>query len=240
MSTPNGPHDPYSPGSQDAGQQQGSYGQQAPYGQPGSYGQPAPYGQPGSYGQQGSGQQGSYGQQGQQAPYGQPPQGGYTPYGGGPYGQEPQGQQGQYGGYGQQPGYGAPYTPPPPGPDGYLRGGSVGFGEAISLAFKNAFVYQGRASRSAYWWFALFTFIVYLVIDVVVIAASHSAGARTGLDFVLVIVWLIFGLAVAIRRLHDIDRSGWWYLIGLIPFVGGIVLLVFSLLPGTRGPNRFG
>ncbi|MGD0702714.1 MAG: DUF805 domain-containing protein [Trebonia sp.] len=200
MSTPNDPYNPYPSGSQDAGQQQGSYGQPGPYGQ-----------QP----------QGGYGQQ---------PQGGYAPYGGGPYGQQP-----------YQPGYGGPYAPPPPGPDGYLRGGPVGFGEAISLAFKNAFVYQGRASRSAYWWFALFAFIVYLVVEiVVVVAAGHSLGARTGLDLLFLVVWLIFGLAVAIRRLHDIDRSGWWYLIGLIPFVGGIVLLVFSLLPGTRGPNRFG
>ena len=42
------------------------------------------------------------------------------------------------------------------------------------------------------------------------------------------------------RRLHDTDRSGWWYLITLVPFVGGIVLLVFTLLKGTPGPNRFG
>jgi uncharacterized membrane protein YhaH (DUF805 family) len=223
MSTPNDPYNPYPSGSQDAGQQggwgqpaQGGYGQQQ-----GGYGQPAQ----GGYGQPA---QGGYGQQ-QQGGYGQPPQGGYTPYGGGPYGQQP------------QPGYGAPYTPPPSGPDGYLSGGPVGFGEAVSLAFKNAFVYQGRASRSAYWWFALFAGIVYLVVEILtVVAAGHSAGARLGLDFVFLVVWLIFGLAVAIRRLHDIDRSGWWWLIGFVPFVGGIVLLVFSLLPGTRGPNRFG
>ena len=49
---------------------------------------------------------------------------------------------------------------------------------------------------------------------------------------------LLPGLAVAIRRLHDTDRSGWWVLIALVPFVGGIVLLVFFVLEGTRGPNR--
>ncbi len=72
------------------------------------------------------------------------------------------------------------------------------------------------------------------------VAAGSSRGSRVALDLVLTVAWLIFGLALAVRRLHDIDRSGWWLLIGFIPFVGGIVLLVFSLLPGTRGPNRFG
>jgi uncharacterized membrane protein YhaH (DUF805 family) len=48
------------------------------------------------------------------------------------------------------------------------------------------------------------------------------------------------GLAVACRRLHDIDKSFWWILIGLIPFVGGIILLVFACLPGTPGQNRYG
>ena len=62
----------------------------------------------------------------------------------------------------------------------------MGFGEAISLAFKNAFVYQGRASRSAYWWFALFAVIIYLVVESSSSSArlGHSAGARLGLDFI--------------------------------------------------------
>ena len=87
----------------------------------------------------------------------------------------------------------------------------------------------------------LFAAIVFIVIDVIaLVAAGSSLGTRVALDLVFTVAWLIFGLALAVRRLHDIDRSGWWLLIGFIPFVGGIVLLVFSLLPGTRGPNRFG
>jgi uncharacterized membrane protein YhaH (DUF805 family) len=225
MSSPNSPHDPFAPGPQDAGQQQGSYGQ------PGPYGQQPPQG--GGYGQQP--------QQPQQGGYGQPPQGGYTPYGGGPYGQQPQG---QYGGYGQQPyqpGYGVPYAPPPPGPEGYLRGGAVGFGDAIKLAFQNSFVYQGRASRSAYWWFALFAAIVYLIVDLIFIGvAGHSVGVLYGLYTVFALASLIVTLPLAVRRMHDQDKSGFWLLLGLIPFVGGIVVLVFTLLEGTRGPNRFG
>jgi len=223
MSTPNDPYSPYPSGAPDAGQQ-GGYGQpqQGGYGQPqqGGYGQP----QQGGYGQP---QQGGYGQP-QPGGYGQPPQGGYTPYGGGPYGQQP-----------FQPGYGAPYDPPPPGPDGYLRGGAVGFGDAIKLAFRSWSVYTGRASRSAYWWYALFAFIVYLVADVIFLRAiGHGAGL--GLYFIFAIGMLIVSLPLSVRRLHDTDRSGYWLFIGLIPIVGGIVLLVFTLLAGTRGPNRFG
>ena len=213
MSTPNDPYSPYPSGAPDAGQQ-GGYGQP----QQGGYGQP----QQGGYGQP----QGGYGQP--QGGYGQPPQGGYTPYGGGPYGQQP-----------FQAGYGAPYDPPPPGPDGYLRGGAVGFGDAIKLAFQNSFVYQGRASRSAYWWYALFAFIVYLVADIIFLRAiGHGAGL--GLYFIFAIGMLIVSLPLSVRRLHDTDRSGYWLFIGLIPFIGAIVLLVFTLLAGTRGPNRFG
>jgi uncharacterized membrane protein YhaH (DUF805 family) len=51
---------------------------------------------------------------------------------------------------------------------------------------------------------------------------------------------LIPGLAVGVRRLHDIDKSGWWMLIAFIPLIGGIVLLVFAVMEGTSGSNRFG
>lgn len=51
---------------------------------------------------------------------------------------------------------------------------------------------------------------------------------------------IIPSLAVSFRRLHDTDRSAWWLLISLIPGIGGLVLLVFCLLPGTNGPNKFG
>jgi uncharacterized membrane protein YhaH (DUF805 family) len=249
MSSPNSPHDPFAPGPQNAEQQQGPYGQPGPYGQQppqgGGYGQPAQQPQqPQQPSQAGYGQpaQGGYGQPPQQGGgYGQPPQGGYTPYGGGPYGQQPQG---QYGGYGQQPyqpGYGVPYAPPPPGPEGYLRGGAVGFGDAIKLAFQNSFVYEGRASRSAYWWFALFAAIVYIIVDIIFLGvASHSVGALYGLYAVFGLASLIVTLPLAVRRMHDQDKSGFWLLLGLIPFVGGIVVLVFTLLEGTRGPNRFG
>jgi uncharacterized membrane protein YhaH (DUF805 family) len=181
--------------------------------------QQPPYGgqQQPPYGQQQPGYgQPSYGQQQQQP---------YASYPGGPYGT-------------QQAGYGAPY-PPAGGPEGYLSGGPVTFSDSIKLAFQNAFVYQGRASRSAYWWFALAVFVVYLILDIILVRAI-GGGAGLGLYYILALGIAVVSLPLAVRRMHDIDRSGWWLLIGLIPIVGSIVLLVFACLAGTRGPNRFG
>jgi uncharacterized membrane protein YhaH (DUF805 family) len=134
------------------------------------------------------------------------------------------------------------YTPFPQGssgweqsaPRGYLQGGPVGFGEAISQAFKNLTNFEGRASRSAYWWFFLFMFIIGIVVGALSVAAGGRA-IQYGFDGIAVLL----GLSLQIRRLHDIDRSGWWWFIGLIPFVGAIVLLVFDCMPGTPGPNKF-
>ena len=133
------------------------------------------------------------------------------------------------------------YEPYPPGtggepgtPQGYLQGGPVGFGEAISQAFKNILTFNGRASRSAYWWFALFLFIIALVLDII----GAAAGAKA-IEYLVDVIVLVLTIALQVRRLHDTNRSGFWWFIGLIPFVGGIVLLVFDCLPGTQGPNRF-
>jgi len=98
------------------------------------------------------------------------------------------------------------------------------------------FAYRGRASRSAFWWFALLEVIAYLIVGLV---SDASRPAGIVLDVVVGLPLLLVGLSLAVRRLHDTDRSGWWWWIGFVPFVGGIVLLVFYLLPGTPGPNRY-
>jgi uncharacterized membrane protein YhaH (DUF805 family) len=140
-----------------------------------------------------------------------------------------------------QGGYGQPYPQGsgdwgPGTPRGYLQGGPVGFGEAISQAFKNVLTFNGRASRSAYWWFSLFLFIIGIAVGIIVAVASASRGIQYSFDA----VGFVLGLALQVRRLHDINRSGFWCFIGLIPIVGTIVLLVFACQPGTPGPNRFG
>lgn len=126
----------------------------------------------------------------------------------------------------------------------YLQGGPVGFGEAIKQAFRNGFVYRGRASRSAYWWFTLFQVIVIVALDFIIfipLSMNSSGGSIAG--FIAISVLAIYlelvVLALLVRRLHDTDRSGWWVLIGLVPFVGPIALFVFTVLEGTPGLNRY-
>lgn len=136
-------------------------------------------------------------------------------------------------------------------PRSYLQGGPVGFGEAIKHGLRNWLVYRGRASRSGYWWFILFTVIVWVAWDVIIFVITPSSPAAPSvlitvlllvIAVLVVIVAIYVGLAelaLLVRRLHDTGRSGWWVLIGLAPLVGAIMLLVFTLLEGTPGPNRY-
>lgn len=98
--------------------------------------------------------------------------------------------------------------------------------------------FTGRAHRTEYWMFALVNAVIYLVLEILAIAA-HSPFVYVLLG-IYVLAVLLPGLAVAARRLHDTDKSFAWILIALVPFVGGIVLLVFMCLPGTPGPNKYG
>lgn len=103
--------------------------------------------------------------------------------------------------------------------------------------------FQGRARRSEYWLFVLLQIIIYIIAAVLgAIAGGGNAdsGAMDMLVGVVSLGLLLPSLAVSVRRLHDIDRTGWWVLIGLIPLIGGLVLFIFSLLDGTAGGNRFG
>jgi uncharacterized membrane protein YhaH (DUF805 family) len=173
-------------------------------------------------------QQGGYPPQGGNAPQGgyPPPQGGYPLQGGG-YASYPQ----QQGGYA-----------PADGPRGYLQGGPVGFTDAIKLAFQNVFEYNGRASRSSYWWFALAELIgwVGVLILAVIFAAAHAPVLSILLYLAAGIASFLLSLSLTIRRLHDQDKSGFWYFIAFVPFIGGIWLLILTVMEGTPGPNRFG
>jgi uncharacterized membrane protein YhaH (DUF805 family) len=153
-------------------------------------------------------------------------------------GQNTGGMGGQQGTYNAYPAAGGPggYYPGGAKPVGYLDGAPVGFGEAVGGAVRNIFTYWGRASRSAFWWFALLEVIAYLVVSWI---SYDSRVAGIILDIVVGLPLILTGIALAVRRLHDSGRTGWWWWIGFVPVVGGIVLLVFYLLPGTPGPNRY-
>ncbi len=105
-------------------------------------------------------------------------------------------------------------------------------------------VFSGRARRMEYWMF----FLVSAIISAILLVTDEFMGWKLEMDgddlgflsTLYHIAIIIPYLAVIIRRLHDTDRSGWWVLIALIPLVGAIVLLVFMILKGNEGDNRFG
>ena len=110
------------------------------------------------------------------------------------------------------------------------------FTEAIKSGFSNYANFTGRAARSAFWYWALFTFLVGIVIDIV----DYGIGSGNGL---LGQLWglavLLPNLALGARRLHDIDRTSFWQLL-LLTGIGLIVLIIFWIFKGTSGPNKYG
>lgn len=105
----------------------------------------------------------------------------------------------------------------------------MSFTQAISSAFRHYAKFSGRASRSEYWWFVLFQFVIGLLLILILPVLYYLFFVATILPY----------LAVLVRRLHDTGRSGWWVFVGLIPF-GGLVLPIFALLEGNRGRNEYG
>jgi len=108
--------------------------------------------------------------------------------------------------------------------------------------------FTGRAGRPEYWWWVLATLILFSILHVIDGAIfapmfgfpAFSAEAGQPLSAIASLALLLPNLAVAARRLHDTDRSGWWLLLSLIPILGTLVLLYFLVLRGTEGSNRFG
>ena len=103
-------------------------------------------------------------------------------------------------------------------------------------------VFSGRARRKEYWMFILFNIIITVVLALIdYLTGTFSPRAGVGLlGGLYALAVLIPSLAVTVRRLHDTDRTGWWILIGLIPVIGGIVLLIFMLLDSQSGANQYG
>lgn len=135
----------------------------------------------------------------------------------------------------------------------------MGFTEAVRTVFKQKYAtFSGRASRSEYWWSYLAYFLV-MVVFVFVFGGMFAAFVGEGSSSPLIVMALVGGLfvlllaafwpaiAVQVRRFHDRNISGWWYLalfiLSMVPYVGviaGIAILVISVLRGTEGPNKFG
>ena len=139
-----------------------------------------------------------------------------------------------------------------------LEGVFMSFGEAVKSGFSNYANFKGRASRSEFWWFYLFTILVSLILNVIDMAAGFTYGGSevdiSGTIYsvpgtgVLTTIWtlvvLLPILGLMARRLHDTDRTGWWILWGILLsvlcFIGVIILIVFLASKGTPADNRYG
>jgi len=117
----------------------------------------------------------------------------------------------------------------------------MGFTDAIKTGFQKYIGFSGRAARSEYWYWTLFIYLLCLVavlMDLTVF--SFNTTGVNPIGSIASLATFLPGLAVSIRRLHDIDRVGWWVLLALIPLIGWIVLIYWACLRGTVGANRFG
>lgn len=198
-----------------------------------------------------------------QNPYGQQPAAGQPPYGQAPSGQSQYGQaaygQAQYGQtqYGApSPGYGYGYQPGVPFPEDPRVAPAPGVGpvEAVKRFYTRYALFYGRASRSEFWWVQLYLVLVSLVLLVTGMVPAgalsstttqlNDAGAvgvlaTTGLFLVFGLAHLVPSIALQVRRLHDAGFSGFCSFIILVPYVGGLVLLVMSVLPSKPEGARF-
>ena len=110
------------------------------------------------------------------------------------------------------------------------------------MAVKNYAGFTGRARRKEYWFFILF-YLIFSIVLMFVDGATGSLNANTGVGLfsgIFALAMFIPSLAVGVRRLHDTDRTGWWVLINFLPLIGFLIFLVFMVLDGTPGDNRYG
>lgn len=122
--------------------------------------------------------------------------------------------------------------------------------EWMLMPLKRYFDFEGRSRRKEYWMFTLFYALLMIAALVVVGIGAASSGESGELNAVgmlglsllglIVLICFIPSIAVQVRRFHDQDKSGWFVLLNLIPSIGGIIVLVFMCLEGTRGENRYG
>ena len=120
----------------------------------------------------------------------------------------------------------------------------MSFSQAVSSVLLNKYAtFSGRARRSEYWWWYLFVTIVFVVAGILdrAVGLTYSDLTLGGgwIATIAGIVFLVPNLAVAVRRLHDTGRTGWWLLIGLVPVIGFFVLLYFFVLD-SENDNQYG
>ncbi len=113
--------------------------------------------------------------------------------------------------------------------------------EAVRICLKEKyFNFNDRAPRSEYWWFALFGFGMAILLSVLDSLIFKNASGYGIFSTIWGLAIILPSIGVGVRRLHDLDKSGWWLLISWIPIIGFIILVFWFIQQGTRGQNRFG
>ena len=112
----------------------------------------------------------------------------------------------------------------------------MNFGEAIASGFSNYVNFSSRAARSEYWYWVLFNVLAQVVTEII----DNAVIGMSVTTAIFSLAVLLPGIAVAARRLHDVDRTGWWLLLAFVPVIGLIVLVIWFCTKGTDGSNRFG
>ncbi len=111
-------------------------------------------------------------------------------------------------------------------------------------AFQKYAVFTGRSSRSEFWFFQLFTFLVTILLAVIAGVVAAITGAAENVAIwpadLYIFATLIPSIAISVRRLHDIRLSGWWFLLSFVPLFGSVALLVMFCLDSQPGSNQFG
>lgn len=116
----------------------------------------------------------------------------------------------------------------------------VSFGDAVKRALTvNYCNFNGRSSRSEFWWFYLFTVIVNTVFQML-LGATGGSNVVMALCGLVSLALLIPGLGMGVRRLHDIGKSGWWWFLVFIPIAGSIILIVWWAKESEMAPNQYG
>lgn len=110
----------------------------------------------------------------------------------------------------------------------------------ISCMTTNYFNFQGRARRKEYWFFTLVIILMGIVIGLIASVLGLGESTMKMIQLIWLLILFIPGLAVQVRRLHDISRSSWWILINFIPIIGPLVIFIFNLLDSTPGDNEYG
>jgi uncharacterized membrane protein YhaH (DUF805 family) len=119
----------------------------------------------------------------------------------------------------------------------------MNFVDSVKCALKNYRTFRGRASRSEFWYFLLFDFSVLFIlvfINKFIYGESNEFNLLKFLISIIFIALILPSITVTVRRLHDINKSGLWIFLQIIPLIGPLIIYVLCALPSTNGTNKYG